>query len=376
MSAFPQIELQQVAEIIQGGRHKLSGNHFVNEGGFPAFGAGGLNGYLPTAEFDRNAVVLSSIGARCGKCFFAQGQWSSLANTQVILPDEAKVDARFLWYQLNDEKRWPRAGVAQPFIKPSDVKRHLILLPPLDEQKRIAAILDQADALRRKRQSALDRLNQLGQAIFVEMFGDPDQNDRLWPEVEVGSVTDCIVPGRDKPKSFTGGTPWLTTAEIVHLGASTAAQSKLSLSDSEISEVQARVIPENSVVMTCVGDLGKVSVATCPMVINQQLHSFQCKGDVSPFFLMFILSYRQQWMKQMATSTTLPYMNKTICNSIPIFLPPIRLQEQFASAYLCLLEERQTMLRSEQTSASLFTSLQHRAFRGELTGSSLKEAAA
>ena len=96
--------LEQFCEIVQGGRHKLSGNDFVKSG-YPAYGAGGMNGYLATFEFDESAVILSSIGARCGKCFYVEGRWSSLANTQVIFPDKNECDAKFLWYQLNDEKR-------------------------------------------------------------------------------------------------------------------------------------------------------------------------------------------------------------------------------------------------------------------------------
>ena len=98
---WPTPQLQEFCRIIQGGRSGLSGNDFVPEG-VPAYGAGGLNGYLPTHEFDEPAVILSSIGARCGKCFYAEGKWASLANTQLIFPDTTKADVRFLWIQLND----------------------------------------------------------------------------------------------------------------------------------------------------------------------------------------------------------------------------------------------------------------------------------
>ena len=166
------ISLSSIAEITQGGRLKLSGNHFV-EDGFPAYGAGGLNGYLEVAEFNRPAIILSSIGARCGKCFYVEGEWTSLANTQLIFPDLSRVDAKYLWYQINDEASWIRSGTAQPFIKPSNVKGRRVRLPPLAEQRRIAAILDKADALRAKRREAIAKLDQLLQSVFLDMFGDP-----------------------------------------------------------------------------------------------------------------------------------------------------------------------------------------------------------
>ena len=66
--------LDAVCKIVQGGRHKLSGKHFIEEGGYPAYGAGGHNGNLPSFEFDEPAIVLSAIGARCGKCFQPSGK--------------------------------------------------------------------------------------------------------------------------------------------------------------------------------------------------------------------------------------------------------------------------------------------------------------
>ncbi|WP_372624698.1 restriction endonuclease subunit S, partial [Falsiroseomonas sp.] len=177
MSADRTAALADFCTIFQGGRHKLSGNDFV-PAGFPAYGADGMNGYLPMREFSQPAIVLSSIGARCGKCFHADGEWTSLANTQIILPDSERADTRFLWHQLNDEGRWPRSGTAQPFIKPSDVKAHRVFLPPLAEQRRIAAILDEADALRANRRAALAQLDEMARAIFVEMFGDPATNPK------------------------------------------------------------------------------------------------------------------------------------------------------------------------------------------------------
>jgi type I restriction enzyme S subunit len=82
---WPTPQLQEFCRIIQGGRSGLSGNDFVPKG-IPAYGAGGLNGYLPSHEFDEPAVILSSIGARCGKCFYAEGKWASLAKHAAYFP--------------------------------------------------------------------------------------------------------------------------------------------------------------------------------------------------------------------------------------------------------------------------------------------------
>lgn len=179
--------LAEIATIVQGGRTGQTGNDFVASG-FPAYGAGGLNGMLSTYEFDCEAIILSAIGARCGKCFYVAGKWVSLANTQIIIPDASIADVRFLWHQLNDESSWPRSGTAQPFIKPSDVKRRTVFLPPLVEQKRIATILDKTDNLRRKRQESIQLANELLISKFEETFGNPHTNAKGFPTISLGEL--------------------------------------------------------------------------------------------------------------------------------------------------------------------------------------------
>lgn len=187
------VQLREVADIVGGGRHKLSGKQFVEAGGFPAYGAGGLNGFLDHREFCKSAVVLSSIGARCGKCFLTEPEWTSLANTQVIFPNLEKVDLKFLWYQLDDEGRWPRSGAAQPFIKPSDVKAHPIHLPPLDEQRRVVAVLDKAFAgiatATANAQKNLTNARALFDVYRNRIF---ETGGEGWSNRELGSVCDFL----------------------------------------------------------------------------------------------------------------------------------------------------------------------------------------
>lgn len=204
-----------------------------------------------------------------------------------------------------------------------------IPLPSLSEQRRIANVLDKADSIRLKRQRSIKLADEFLRAVFLNMFGDPVTNPKGWKSKPIGDICACIVPGRDKPKSFTGKTPWITTNELKHLNVTRKKENFIGLSDEEISEVRAKVVPSGSVVMTCVGDLGIVSIAGEDMVINQQLHAFLKSSSVTSSFLCYALASQKTYMLRMASTTTVPYMNKTVCNSIPIILPPIDLQEKF-----------------------------------------------
>lgn len=102
------------------------------------------------------------------------------------------------------------------------------------------------------------------------------------------------------------------------------------------------------------------------MVINQQLHAFQCGPLVNEVFLMFCLSYQASYMYRRASTTTLPYLNKSECNSIPVLVPPLDQQEMFAERVTTIETTRVIHRRSLADLDALFESIQHRAFRGEL----------
>jgi len=290
--------------------------------------------------------------------------------------DEKHVDSDYFYHLLSSETlRRKFASLAKGAVVKNLninlVKSVEIPLPypddpekSLKEQKRIATILDKADGIRRKRKQAIQLADDFLRSVFLDMFGDPVTNPKGWDVKPVGKICSCIVPGRDKPKSFTGGTPWVTTNDLDHLDVTTGSKKSIGLSVSEISEVKAKVVPKNSVLMTCVGDLGTVSIAGNDMVINQQLHAFLPNENVDPSFLSFTLSFQKGYMMKMASSTTLPYMNKTICNSVPIINPPIEAQKIFSEI---VLKNRVVKIKfNSSIQEPIFESLSQKAFKGEL----------
>jgi type I restriction enzyme S subunit len=256
-------------------------------------------------------------------------------------------------------------GGLQINLGKNDLLSVKIPLPPIASQRRIADILDKADEIIRKRKEAIALTEQLQKSIFLDMFGDPVINPKGWEVNKVIDYCDCIVPGRDKPKSFTGSIPWITTADLKFLDKTYFSNLNMKLSENEIKEVNAKIIPKNSVLLTCVGDLGVTSIAGCDMVVNQQLHSFQCK-NINNYFLMYALPYQKIFMYKRATQTTVPYMNKNTCNSIPIIYPPRKLQEKFGILIAEINNKKGLYLKALQESENLFNSLLQKAFKGEL----------
>ena len=150
-----------------------------------------------------------------------------------------------------------------------------------------------------------------------------------WGAVTTGQVCTSIVPGRDKPHSFSGNIPWVTLQNIAKRYLP-EREHELRLTREEIEEVGARVVPPNSVIMSCVGDFGIVAINTEPVVINQQLHAFVCSEKILPTFLSYCLQASVKQMQSLASTTTISYLNKTNCESISFLLPTVPLQQKIA----------------------------------------------
>jgi len=276
-------------------------------------------------------------------------------------------DYVFQFLKIN-EKKISNLGVGSTFtaITQKDLKEIIIPLTTYSNQLYIAKLLGSAENLITQRKESIRLLDEFLKSTFLEMFGDPIKNEKGWLKNKVIEYADCIVPGRDKPKSFTGNIPWITTNDLINKGFVYKSNSNIALSFSEIQTVKAKIIPAGSVLMTCVGDLGVISVCKEDCVVNQQLHTFQCKQGLNNIFLMYSLSFQNKFMIKSASSTTLPYMNKTTCNSIPIINPPFGFQKQFA-----LIVEKTESLKVQYQSSlqeleNLYHSLSQQAFKGEL----------
>jgi type I restriction enzyme S subunit len=139
--------------------------HEPGENLYPGFSAAGQDVWLDTWEHEGEAIILSAVGARCGKAFLASGKWSAIANTHIVwmLPWVTLPGFAMLW--LNNEAFWIRSGGAQPFVKVGETLEKSFPLPPLAEQHRIVAkvdelmaLCDQLEAARQERQQGRERL--------------------------------------------------------------------------------------------------------------------------------------------------------------------------------------------------------------------------
>ena len=130
----------------------------------------------------------------------------------IIRPNQNKVDNRWLMHTINSPVMRQRineyvTGTTRQRISRGNFSKLKISVPPLEQQRRIASILDQADELRQKRQQAIEKLDQLLQATFIDMFGDPVSNPKGWEKEKMDTLMTIVRGGSPRPiENFLGGT--------------------------------------------------------------------------------------------------------------------------------------------------------------------------
>jgi type I restriction enzyme S subunit len=272
------------------------------------------------------------------------------------------------------------AGVGGSLLRarPEGVKEISFYLPPLEEQKRIAAILDQADELRRKRQRALNRLNQLGQAIFIEMFVGGEQPE--WPTLLVEQLVDESSGGiRTGPFGSQLLHSEFVDDGVAVLGIDNAVSNQFQWGqrryitlDKYDALKRYRVYP-GDVIITIMGTCGRCAIVPpeIPLAINTKhlcCISLQREACAPEYLHAYFLTHPTalEYLRSKSKGAIMDGLNMGIIKAMPVRLPPLNLQKQFSIRLSEIERQRGSASDACELGDQLFASLQHRAFRGEL----------
>jgi len=263
-------------------------------------------------------------------------------------------------------------GSAQQNFGPSHLKELTIPLPPLSEQKRIAEILDRAEALRAKRRAALALLDELTQSIFLDMFGDPVTNPKGVKVVCLADVTSRITDGvHQKPNYTESGTAFISVKDIT-TGTLTFDQCKF-ISDDDHERFTKRCKAERlDILYTKVGaTYGRPAIVETDREFS--LYVSVClikpkKDLIDPYFLNAALgtSAVKNQADRRIKGIGVPDLHLDQIRKFLIPLPPMSRQQDFAKNVTAVEHLKAAHRSSLQELDQLFASLQHRAFRGEL----------
>jgi type I restriction enzyme, S subunit len=266
------------------------------------------------------------------------------------------------------------AGVGGSLLRarPDGVAKIEIPLPALDEQRRIASILDQADTLRHKRREALDLFDELPLSIFNERFGDPTINSKRISILPLGDVAEFGsggTPSKSNDAYWAGSFPWVSPKDMKRLRI---AEAEDTISETVFRETNLKKITSGTPLIVVRGMIlahtVPIAMAMTELAINQDMKSIHFNNRILPEFGLWCLKAQHQSIltKVDTAAHGTKRLDSDVLRKLPILVPPISEQRAFAKA----IEGWEFVRRNLEHQAfglnSAFASLQHRAFRGEL----------
>ena len=324
---------------------------------------------LKTCESDD--VLIGRYGASIGKiCTGLSGAYNvALVKT---IPDKTKISKAYLLHLLKGNGFQTfilnvGGRAAQAGFNKNDLDNFTFSLPPLDQQKKIAAILDAADAYRQKTKALIEKYDELTQSLFLDMFGDPESNPKDW---EIKPFESFIRFDTNMTKDFD------KYGDLLHVGISNIEKktgkikSCLTAKD-EVLNSGKYLFDERHVIYSKIRpSLNKVALPNFSGLCSADSYPLLAiNGKSNRWFIAFLLRSDcfVDFISKHSNRTNIPKANKSQMKLFNGICPPISIQNQFAERVQAIEEQKTIAVASLAQAEDLFNSLSQRIFKGELT---------
>lgn len=323
------VKLDKILNLRNGGRPI-----FLEDGPFPIYGANGIMGYTNDFLVDNDfTIIFGRVGAS-GEIHLAKGKvWISDNAIYSENYDKHKVYLPFLFYLLKFKnlKRFA-TKTTHPIITQSFLNAFGILLSPLQEQKAIAQVLSTIDEATQKSDEIIVKTKKLKKGLMQELL-KKGIGHKEFKDSKIGKIPEDweVVKLSDIGEIITGTTPSTKVKEYWGEGYQFVTPTDFSESKyvytteryvTQKGAKKARLIPKDSVMVTCIASVGEVSIASKDCITNQQINTIVCDKEINPYYIYYVMVFRKKILKRWAGITTSPIIKKSLFEKFPIPRPP------------------------------------------------------
>ena len=268
-----------------------------------------------------------------------------------ILQPIKGIDAKFFKLYLESCKI-PSLGYSRHYKL---LKELHIPIPPLPIQEKIVAELDCLSGVIEKKKEQLKELDLLAQSIFYTMFGDPITNEKGWEIKKLGEV--CEIVGGSTPKTneasyWDGNHYWVTPAELN--GSKYISSTNRTITDEGVKSAHLQLLPLGTVLLSSRAPIGKVAITTTPMYCNQGFKNLVCTDKLNNEFAYWFLFNNTEYLNSLGTGATFKEISKRVVEQIPIPVPPLTLQQEFAAKVEAIEKQKGLIKESIKEVEDLF----------------------
>lgn len=260
-------------------------------------------------------------------------------------------------------------GSTMKHINKGDFEDLKIPLPPLQTQKKIAAVLDKADALRQKRRQTIAKLDELTQSVFLDMFGDPNVNPKRWEKVKLKDLTKISsgsTPSRKEKSYYNGKIPWVKTGEV---SGKRIYKTEEKITKAGLENSSCHIYPINTILVAMYGQgitRGKVGLLKIEATTNQACAAIEPCDKFEPSFLFSLLNLQYVYLRSLGRGGNQPNLNVGMIKDYEMILPPLEKQIEFIKVQSKFKKQYKVFRKSNSMLDNLFNALLQKAFKGEL----------
>ena len=292
---------------------KLNSNASVDNGAYPFFTCSSETFKTDTYSFDTEAVLLAGNNASAiYPLKYYDGKFDVYQRTYVIQANE-NLNGKFLYYFLDsyvEKLREQSIGGVIKYIKLGNLTDAEIPLPNLATQQRIAAILDQADAIIQNNRAIVQKYDALTQSLFLDMFGDPVKNEKGWEKIKLGDLSQISsgsTPSRLNDNYFSGNIPWVKTGEV---NGKIILDTEEKITKEALENSSCKLYPKGSLIIAMYGQgktRGQIGFLGIDATTNQACAVIPPSEKINFNYLFQLLKLNYEDLRSLSEKFNIPY---------------------------------------------------------------------
>lgn len=360
--------IEEWCEILDSQRIPITAKNRI-EGPYPYYGANGIQGYVNDYIFDDELVLLAEDGGNFGSkdrpiAYRVSGKCWVNNHAHVLKPkNDLNVDYlcySLMFYNTNGLVN----GATRQKLTQSTMRKMKIPYLKINKQQEIVQKIKKIESILSDLNGQLDLLDELVKARFVEMFGDPVVNDKKW-EIRYFSDLGELKRGKSKhrprndPILLGGKYPLIQTGDVTN--SNTYIKSYTS-TYSEEGLKQSKMWKKGTLCITIAANIAESAILTFDACFPDSVVGFTPNGEVISLFIHYWLSFLQPILEENAPAVAQKNLNVATLEKVGVIVPPLELQNQFASFVQEIDKSRSRIQKSLEASQELFDSLMQEYF--------------
>ncbi|HBF14496.1 MAG TPA: restriction endonuclease subunit S [Clostridiales bacterium] len=367
------IELGKLCSRLSSGKSILASK--VHDSGlYPVYGGNGLRGFTDDFNFDGECAIIGRQGAFCGNVRYFAGKAYMTEHAVVVCANENN-NTRFLAYCLSTMNLGRLSGQsAQPGLSVKTLAVQEITIPPLETQKKIAAILSALDEKIAINRAINENLERQAMALYRQMFVETNNDARReYRADECFDISIGKTPPRKEAQWFSMNPTdciWVSISDMGNCGLYIADSSEY-LTHESVKKFNIKVVPDNTVLLSFKLTVGRVAITDGAMATNEAIAHFKTdKPEINEYLYCYLKDFNYQTMG--STSSIATAVNSKIIKTMPFVVPTDTELDTFHSATAPMFETIKTRQRENTRLARLRDTLLPKLMSGEIDVSAVQ----